>query len=203
MDYFELSRNGVVNNSLLLADQIVSEWGRPDIVVFISKGAYTIGETIAKQFERPLLEIHASRKANKLKKLLSPLLVLIPLGIKIRLREMEILFGYHGNHDDRDVWFEKSAWEQYLDANKILVVDDSVDTGSTIKSVKSAIRDFSPNSDIRVAALNCFSFCAEDARPDFVLWHDTILNGPWSKDSRGNKQFLSEYEVAKREKMFV
>jgi hypoxanthine phosphoribosyltransferase len=203
VDYFELSKKGVERNSLLLAKQVVDSWKKLDIVVFIAKGAYPIGRVISAQLNKPLLEIHASRKTSKIKKLVSPFLAIIPYGIKRRLREMEVRSGYHSHHSEREVWFNEKSWELHSGANRILVVDDSVDTGSTIVAVKAAIKSFFPHAEIKVAALNCFSFCSSDAQPDFVLWNDTMLNGPWSNDSKENKEFVLEYEMAKKKKVFM
>lgn len=203
MDYLELLKRDVEKNSLLLAKQVADYWGNPDVIIFIAKGAYLIGNTIAQYFDKPLLGIHASRKANILKKLLSNIFSIIPYKIKVQMRKLEIKSSYHKQHVERNVWFDKVAWKKYSHMKRVLIVDDSVDTGNTIKAVIANINRFMPDAVLRTASLNYFSFCMKEAKPDFFIWVDTMLNGPWSNDSKENKQFLTEYEIARKEKRFL
>jgi len=201
MDYIELSKKDVASNSILLAKKVQAEWKKPDAVVFIARGAFLIGNAMADYYNAPLLEIHASRKASKLKTLISPLLSFIPSALKKRLREMEVKSGYHSKHVSREIRFNKDKWSTLSNINYILVVDDSVDTGNTVLAAKSAINEFFPNAEVKIAAFNCFTFSV--AEVDFVLWEDTMLNGPWSNDSKENAQADIEYNTARINGVFI
>jgi len=197
VDYIELSGKDVERDSLILANMAAESWGRPDAVVFVARGAFKIGHTMAQHFQVPLLEIQASRKSGKIKTLISPFLFLIPAGIKKKLRSAEVGSDYHKRNADRDVRFNRAAWDELPNINRILLTDDSVDTGNTVLAAKKALQEFFPGAEIKIAALNYFSF--SQIRPDFFLRTDTMLNGPWSRDSEENKQFAKEYLHAKKE----
>ena len=73
MKYLELSEKNVRDESLKLAKKIEKEF-LPEIVIFVAKGSFYIGDEISKYFNVPLIEIKAVREKNKLKELVSPIL---------------------------------------------------------------------------------------------------------------------------------
>jgi hypoxanthine phosphoribosyltransferase len=65
----------------------------------------------------------------------------------------------------------------------VLVVDDAVDTGETLRAVTDFIRELSPGCRLRTAVL---SVTAPDLRvaADHHLYSEVLLSGPWSLDER-------------------
>ena len=68
-----------------------------------------------------------------------------------------------------------------LSAARLLVVDDSVDTGATLEAVVKELRRIRPDADVKTAAL-AVSLPKLRVPVDFVLHNDVLIQGPWSVD---------------------
>lgn len=191
MEYVDLTIKQTKTASLKLAKKIETDIGRPDLVIFVAEGAFLIGEAIGKYFGVPLLEIRAARRGGALKKLVSPFISAIPKPVKPLLRRAELRSNVHKSNPERAVSFDHDLWGRYIYAEKILIVDDSVDTGASARCVTDAARSFFIGAGVCFAALNVFS--ASTFLPDYYLYRDCMLCGPWSSDSREHKEFKALY----------
>ena len=73
MNYTELSIENVKEKSRGLYEKIIEEY-KYDLVIFIAKGSYLIGQELSNLGDAPLLEIYATRKGGNLKKVLKPII---------------------------------------------------------------------------------------------------------------------------------
>ncbi|HWO76920.1 MAG TPA: phosphoribosyltransferase family protein [Bacillus sp. (in: firmicutes)] len=192
MKYIELSIKDTEEASAKLAQKIGQDF-KPDVVIFVAKGSLIIGDTISKYFGVPLVEIYAVRDGNKFKDLVSPILKIIPKSIKVYLRKKEFESGVHSKNAERRVYLNQ-GFEKLERAQNILVVDDSVDTGNTVKQVHGYIINKFGKKSVRLASLNYFEESIQIFRVDYSLYKDTILIGPWSKDSKYYSDFVKRYE---------
>ena len=190
MDYIDINLKNVEEESKKLYKIIKKEYDY-DLVIFIAKGAYIIGENFAKFNNTPLLEIFATRKGGKLKKIIRPLLLIIPNKILIKIRKKEVDSPYHAKNSDRQISFDKAKYEKFKDKKKVLLIDDSVDTGNSIILTKKELESFFVNSEIKVATYNVMNKSTYE--PDFYLYRNTIIRGPWSSDSKENKKYVKMY----------
>ena len=197
MDYLELSSKDVEEKSIELYQKIIKDYDY-DLVIFIAKGSYTIGKKLADLNNCDLLEVKATRTGNKLKKMLSPFLKVIPKNVKMFLRKKEFNSNIHENNTERNIIYNKDIWDAHKNCERILLVDDSVDTGYSIKSCKEEIQKFFPSADVKVAAFNYFEKSTKVVNTDYSIYIDTMLNGPWSSDSKYYSTFLEEYNSMKR-----
>ena len=191
MNCIVLSLKNLEKESLALAQKVEVDF-RPDLVVYIARGGYLIGETIAGYFKVDNIGIHAERNGSKLKEFISPILVCLPQGIKLYLRKMELASGVHKEYKERKLYWDNS--DQCLrilnDKKNILVVDDSVDTGySMINVVQEIYRIVGKNVVIKTAAINCWSKSFPIIKTDFFSYEDTIIQTPMSKDSKEYSTF--------------
>ena len=198
MNYIELSTKNVEEKSIEIANEIQKEF-KPDIVVFISKGAFQIGNEISKYCNVSLLEIYAQRKVGSIKSFLKIFMKLIPASIKKKLREKEIKTNIHEKNTDRNVYFEERKWGKYKKVKNILIVDDSIDTGNTMIQVKEKVQEYFKDCNIKIMSFNTFTKSENIIKTDYYIWKDTMLNGPWSNDSKYNKEFIKQYKKWKRE----
>lgn len=200
MQYIELSIEELKDQSKELA-KLISVDFQPDVVVFIAKGSFLIGYEMSNFFNTPLVECFAVRKGNKFKQYVSPILKCFPKKLKKYLRERELQSGLHSFSSDRHVYIsnQKNAIEN---ATNILVVDDSVDTGYTVKEVIHYLTNNFSKGNIKVAALNYFDQSVAIFQIDYFLYTNCMLQGPWSKDSKYYKEFISRYKLAKNKGVF-
>lgn len=190
MNYLELSEKSTREESRKLAQKIENSF-TPEIVIFVAKGAYYIGDEIAKYFNVPLIEVKAERQKGNLKKIIAPLLKIIPSSIKKVLREFEVKSSTHKKNSERKVTFGEKDLKELLKYKKVLLVDDSIDTGNTIKQIVNYLNKY--KLEIRVAGINIFSISEEIIKIDYYNYKDTLLNGPWSNDSKYYKKFIGDY----------
>ena len=184
MEYTELSIENVKEKSKELYKKIIKDYNY-DLVIFIAKGSYLIGSELSKLNNCELLEIFASRKGSKLKKIIKPFLKLIPKKIKIKLRKKEMTSDYHEKNNDRQVSFDEKIYSKYKNKKKILLVDDSIDSGNSVILTKEAILNYFKKSEVKVAVFNYMNKAS--IRPDYNLYKDMMICGPWSNDSKDNK----------------
>ena len=191
MNYIELSRENVRNECIRFEKNIKSEY-EYDLIIFVAKGAYYIGKFLSEIDNTPLLMISATRKGNSLKKLLKPFLKLVPKKAQVFLREKEMNSNYHKKNNDRVISFDNKKWNKYKGKRNVLIVDDSIDTGNSIEQVYKVVREYYEDSNVEVAVFNCMDNAS--FKPRFSLYTNTMINGPWSSDSKYNKDFIKQYE---------
>ncbi len=192
MNFQELSIKNLSETNKKLYEKTYKNY-KYDLVIFVARGAYMIGKDFAEWANVPLLEIYASRKGGKLKKLVAPILKILPTKLKLFLRKKEFNSDVHKKDPDRSINYDAEEWNKYKQCKKILIVDDSVDTGYSALLVKNSVQNFFKKSEVKVATLNLFDKAREVYTPDFYLYENTILKGPWSNDSLENKKYLKMY----------
>ena len=193
MEFIELSSKKLHELNKSFYDIIKKRYDF-DCVIFVAKGSFLIGKDLSDIQYVPLIEIFAKRQGGKLKKIISPILKILPFKLKKILREREFKSNIYEKNSNRNIDFDKNIWSKYLDKKHILIVDDSVDTGYTIKFVKETVERFFEKSEVKVAALNVFTKSEKIVKTDYFIYRDTMLKGPWSNDSNENSLFLKQYE---------
>lgn len=196
MNYIELSRENVRNECIRFEKNIKNEY-EYDLIIFVAKGAYYIGKFLSEIDGTPLLMISATRKGSSLKKFLKPFFKLVPKKAQIFLREKEMNSNYHKKNNDRLISFDDKKWNKYKNRKNILIVDDSIDTGNSIEQVYKVVQNYYSDSNVEVAVFNCMD--KSTFKPKFTLYTNTMINGPWSSDSKYNKEFIEQYEDWKKE----
>lgn len=199
MKYLELSIKNVEEETKKLAKIVCENKEKIDVVIFIARGSYQIGDVLSKELNCPLLEVFAKRKGNKLKNIFKPFLKIIPSKMKEELRKIEFNSNFHEKKQDRIVSYDEKKWKKYIGKQNILIVDDSVDTGNSMLQVKNVVQNYFKDSNIKIAALNCFKKSKKIIKTDYFIYEDTMLNGPWSNDSKYNKEFIKMYNNYKKE----
>lgn len=192
MELLEISRKDLEEYNKKLYDLIIQDYNY-DLVIFVAKGAYLIGRDLANFNNAEMIEIFANRSGGKLKKKLSPILKYIPKSVKTLLRKKEFNSNIHAKKSERDIKYNVTKWNKYRENKNILIVDDSIDTGYSIKYVKDEVINFFKNSNVKVAALNRFHKSKNIVDTDFFLFEETMLLGPWSNDSSDNKEYIKDY----------
>lgn len=194
MNYVELSIKSLSEKSSELGRMISDEYA-PDVIVFIARGGYIVARQIQAVLGSKLIGANAARSGNKLKEHIVPILKLLPEKAKIFLRSVELNSGIHEKKTERKVELHNQI--NYVNQNihqKFLIVDDSIDTGYSMKAVYEEIKKLFHDSEIRCAALNVWDKSKNIINADYVLYRNTIIKTPMSKDSKEYGEFLRIYD---------
>jgi len=196
MNYIELSIKDVKEKTSELYKKIAKDFNY-DLVIFIARGSFIIGEELSKLNNVPLLEIYATRKGGKLKKIIKPLFKFIPRSILIKLRSKEIKSSFHEKNDDRNVQYNNDVFLKYKECKKILLVDDSIDSGYSVKYTLDILKSMFKKAEFKVAVFNVMNYSC--IKSDYCLYEDHMICGPWSNDSKENNLYLKMYYEWKKE----
>lgn len=195
MDCLELSIESLKSKCFTWTKELKKQYS-PDIIIYVAKAGYLIGKEMSSGFGVPLIGINAERKGNNLKTVLQPLLKFIPTKLRYLIIKTELKSGIHKKATERNIYFKDNIKGINIENIKnILIVDDSVDTGYSIKAVKDVVQKAFKNADIKVAALNVWDKSEEIIKTDYALYKNTIIKAPMSKDSKEYKEFLRIYNL--------
>ena len=153
MNCIELSIESLHGECVLWAKEISIDF-QPDLIVYIAKGGYLIGKAFQEVFNCRIAGVNAERSGNKLKEFLTPVLSHLPKKFLNIARSVEMRSGVHSQHSERSVLFHDCDEVDTDTVEKILIVDDAVDTGYSLKAVAEKVREKYPNAEIKLAALN-------------------------------------------------
>lgn len=191
MNYLEINLLNENDYCSKLYKKIIKDFNY-DLVIFVAKGGYSLGKNMALLNDCDFLEVIAERKGNKLKQKIKPLFKFLPKKLTVFIREKELKSGMHSKHSERKIQFNEKAYSRYKDKiNNVLIIDDSVDTGNTVNITLNLIRGYFKKANVKFASLNVMK--KSNIYPDYYLFEDTIIKGPWSSDSQENELFLKEY----------
>lgn len=199
LKHLEMSTEDMISYAKQLVTKIDFN---PDLVVFIAKGSYQIGEVLAESFCVPLVEITAKRFGDSKKDFIKPILRCLPSKIKFFLRKVEIKLNVHNNSSDRSVKLVIPDSMKKFKYKKIILVDDSVDTGHSILAATNKLLEVYPNAEVKVAAFNVFDSSKQLVDVSYSLFENKMLLGPWSKDSKEYQSFLATYKGKKSKGVF-
>lgn len=161
----------------------------PDLIVGVLAGGAEVAAQVQRvsQFDAALCLVGTARPSSELKRRIflerlvgrMPTRVLDCLRIaEHRVRERRFSSG---TESARSVWIPDDATLAMVGAKRILVVDDAVDTGRTMRAVVDEIRRVSA-AEIRTAAITV-TFHSPLIDPDFALEHGVLMRFPWSMDA--------------------
>lgn len=193
MKYTELSRKDIENDCFKWAMDIKKSY-QPDLIIYVAKAGYLIGREMNRVFDVPLVGISASREGNGLKEIFGPIVSVMPNFIRNFLISVELKSDTHSKNTERKIHMHEGL--EMLDKEKfhhILIVDDSVDTGHSMKQVVNVISSMFVNAEIKTAGLNVWDKSMSIIDTDFALYRNTVIKTPMSKDSKEYKDFMKTY----------
>lgn len=193
MDYLELSIEKLNSECEKWALEIQKDY-KTDLIIYIAKGGYLIGKSFKNVFNVPLIGIKAKRRGNKIKDLFMPLIVKLPKKICNILRLIELKTNVHNKCEERKIIIDTNINKiNKKDIRKILIVDDSVDTGHSMKRVHDEVRKMFLNSEIKLAAMNVWNDSKKIIDIDYFIYKNVVIRTPMSKDSKEYNIFLKLY----------
>lgn len=193
MKYIELSRKDIEEQCKGWAKEIQKSY-QPDLIVYVAKAGYLIGREMKNVFNVPLVGISATREGNALKEVVGPIVSRMPNLVRNILISLELKSDTHSKNTERQIHYHEGL-EKMKSSNiqNILVVDDSVDTGHSMKQVVDAIHSLFGDVEIKIAGLNVWDKSRSIIDSDFALYKNTVIKTPMSKDSKEYKDFMQIY----------
>lgn len=196
MLFIELSFENLVVESRRLAQLVKDSGFEPDAVAYLARGGWIIGAAVSEYLGCPLIELSAKRTGDSQKVLGSPFLSRLPRCVRHALRYLELkarLFRFEGTPTNREASIT-NRYELPKDVRSILLVDDSIDTGSSVMAGVACLHRVFPSAEIRTGVLNVITSSTSCFSSDWNLYSDALLCTPASKDSKEFGSFSQKYE---------
>ncbi len=169
-----------------LGRQILASGYSPELVIGIRTG----GEYVANEmkylipdaeFKYVELQRPTTSHKNSVKNILTSLPT--PLLNLLRIIESYLLSLKRPSEKDLPSFSLPEDIREQL-PRRILIVDDAVDSGKTLLSIITALKELNNKHDIRSAVITVTTD-APIVEPDYSLYHDkTLIRFPWSLDNK-------------------
>lgn len=181
-----------IGDDFVIACQELADYVRatfaPDVIVGVHRGGAVIAQAFRDRgvFNAEFATVSAARLGTHQKGRLSPLLrhtprfaadILRRLEHRARVRRFEA-----GVRVQRSVHVPDETARALRRASRVLIVDDAVDTGETLRAVTERVKAAS-TAEVRTAALTV-TFTHPLVSPHFSLHQGVLLRFPWSSDAR-------------------
>jgi hypoxanthine phosphoribosyltransferase len=174
---------------------LVLQDARPDLLIGIRTGGVHVAQSMAKAlgFSLPVLSVTCRRSSTAAKSRLGPLKMLIArlprvLVDRMRVIEHKILTQKPSRARFETFTFDPAElavlddWVRAADPNpSIVVVDDAVDSGTTLALVLDAVARRSPGAILRSAVITVTTE-GPMVMPRYTLYRRQLCRFPWSLD---------------------
>ena len=182
--------------SLTLLEAVQKAHGNIDTLVGIASGGAYISRIMQKKLRSEgwhgsYFELSLPRSSTQTKRAfgLKRLLTKLPYSILDLLRKAESRFHEARKPAKCDLSSKQVPLlpeeKQIIGtAQSLLIVDDAVDTGTTLLAVKQTIQKINPDIKIITAVLTV-THKTPYIEPDHTLFRDVLLRCPWAEDYKG------------------
>ncbi len=160
-----------------------SDGFQPDAIVAVPRGGCYVAD--AGWHDLPIYEVSLRRPADgnrAIKSFIGHTVARLPLRFRDWLRRMDARHLVKRTDHMADTTI--IVPELPVTANRILVVDDAVDSGATLRAVISKLTATYPDKEIKTAVITVTAE-APVFMPDYYLYHNsTLVRMPWSIDAK-------------------
>lgn len=162
-----------------------------NFIVGIAKGGDYVGKIVASELAlagTKYMTVLSQRPSTRRKtKFIGTILRSLPTWLNNRLRIIEAKLLASRKHKDKiDVEINSDDCKSIATsmAPKILIIDDAVDSGNTMRSVIDELKSINPYAIINTAAITQTT-TNPVVNIDFLLYkNNTLIRFPWSKDMK-------------------
>lgn len=167
---------------------------KPDLIIFIAKSGFLFAKPMAEVMECEMADIIAVRPANSKKDRFSKLIKYMPEKIVLEVLRSPFMYKFNERKKERDVRITKKFEEEkHKRHKKILIVDDSVDTGWTLQKVVTTVGETFPGTEIKTASYSVIQYSKHRIKVDYFRYMDVIVLTATSRKSKEYKKFLNLY----------
>ena len=162
---------------------------RFDLVVGIAEGGRLFAETIAQKLNLPLLLVIRQRNLTQYKSKAKNIFKYIPKKILnfVRIAEnrcLEFLLKIRKNTEQIDeisIISSDFSFFENPQIKNILLVDDAIDSGATVRNVEKFLQTKNKNWNIKIAVITQ-TFKQPVRKADYQIYNRTLVRFPWSND---------------------
>lgn len=190
MNVVDLNNSDFAGACVQLGSKAIDTGFAPDVVLGIATGGLLVADEIKKAGlfgEARFVSTESRRQSTELKGGvgLGRLLKKLPAVINNLLRHLESLLRqlFHDANETRRVEFQGDAIEVIKAGRKILIVDDAVDSGVTLRSVIEHVKVLNSNIQIKTAVITV-TWQNPLVTPDFQVYRNLLVRFPWSADAK-------------------
>ena len=162
---------------------------RFDLVAGIAEGGRLIAETIAQKLNLPVLLVIRQRSLTQHKNKTKNIFKYIPKKTLnfVRIAEnrcLEFLSKIRKNEEKSDkinIISDDLSFFKNPQIKNILLVDDAIDSGATVKNVEKFLQTKNKNWNIKVAVITQ-TFKRPMRKADYQIYNKILIRFPWSND---------------------
>lgn len=170
-----------------LARQVTESGYRPDVIVAIASAGVVITAIMKRSEcfdEADYCAVMCNRSFKGLKTKFSWIVRSMPKAITNLLRNAEHAIRLRSATLDggRKVDFVDDAVLLIRTAEKILVIDDAIDSGGTADAVVCALRRVNPNAETRIGVIAVTTEMPK-VFPTYCIYRSVLVRFPWSADA--------------------
>jgi len=178
-----------------LALRVLEEF-RPDVVIGVLTGGGAVGRELLPIFESlcgcRYSEVKLQRGGTRAKEVLKirSILKSVPECILNLMRILEVEFMELKAKCIRPDRFGTLSLDEdtrrilRMKGRQVLLVDDSIDTGWTLKIIKDHLEANFPGNEIKIAVITT-THRQPVVKADFQLYKRTLIRFPWAYDAKG------------------
>lgn len=171
----------------------IRESFQPDLIVFIAKSGFAFACPMNEVFQCEMVDIKASRPATGTKDFIKPIIECLPKSVVYGIISSPLSYWFHGRRHERSVIeTDRLLRECKKEHKKILIVDDSLDTGWTMRAAHDKIATLFPHAEIKVAVYAIIDGHIDDVVADYARNHNMIIVTATSRRSDEYDLFLSK-----------
>ncbi len=170
-----------------LARKVIMAGFEPDIIIGVKSGGDVLGRIMSSDFPNAYYTtVDASRPGSTTKKTNGSFLSKLPYFITnaMRIVESYVLSMFEHGDSERDVRinFDEKCKELLNKSGcKILIIDDAIDSGATLRQVKGKLLGMYPECCC-ISAVMTVTVPTPAEKPDFRLFSNKLIRFPWSTD---------------------
>lgn len=166
----------------------------PNLIVFIAKSGFLFARPLAEYFHCDMADLVASRPASNGKDFLRPIIKLIPQKVLLALLSSPMMYRFNEKKSTRNITVtERYKAAKHNTYDRLLIVDDSADTGWTIKAVLETIQHDFPGATIKIACYSVVDNSKKRIKVDFWRYENAVILTATSRRSAEYSDFLNEY----------
>ena len=165
-------------------------------MICVAKSGFLFAKPISNYFNCDMADIVAVRPASGAKDRLKFFIKLIPERMLLAILGSPLMYGLNEKKSDREIIetprYQEARKKRY---KKILIVDDSADTGWTLKAVREHVQTDYPTAIIKTACYCVIDKSKSRVKVDYWKYENAVVLTATSRRSPEYEAFLKAYEA--------